>query len=159
MRIITAREQAEMALPWRQATERTAAGRRFTDDYQLIGHDYFPTDVVSQYMMRKEEGFGDEKSPLYEMQGKPPLSQQISDNGYEKPVELFTDGRAGYIGDGHHRIDIARQLGHSHVPVQVYWRKPYSDGDPVSSNKIDSWTKNWLTDMRKGRQTARREFE
>jgi GNAT superfamily N-acetyltransferase len=139
-----------------QFAHRIAAPRRFTQDYQLIGHDYMPTDVVGHYMMRKETGFGDEKSPLYELNGKPPLSQQISENGYEKPVELYTDGRAGYLGDGHHRVDIARQLGHSHVPVQVYWRKPYSDGSPVSGNKVEPWLKGWLTDMRRGRQTASR---
>ena len=140
----------------RTSSRRQGTPGRFTQDWQHIGHDYIPTDVLSHYMVRKEEGFGDEKSPLYDLRGQPPLSQQIKDQGYEKPVSLCTDGRSAYIEDGHHRIDNARQNGLSHVPTVVTWRKP-DPQSPASSNKIEPWLKGWLTDMRRGRQTARRE--
>ena len=133
----------------------SAKPRRFNQEWQVIGGDYMPLDVISHYMDRKGEGFGDEKS-LYEMNGEPPLSQQVKNNGYEKPVGLYTDGRSGSVYDGHHRIDVARQLGYTHVPVQVSWRVP----DPVwgangaYGNKIEPWLKGWLTDMRRGRETT-----
>lgn len=133
-----------------------AKPRRFNQDWQHIGGDYFPLDVISHYMDRKGEGFGDEKAPLYEMNGKPPLSQQIDQNGYEKPVELATDGKSGVIYDGHHRIDVARQLGHTHVPVTVSWRNSSGYDDGAYGNKIEPWLKGWLTDMRKGRETVGR---
>jgi len=131
-----------------------AKPRRFNQDWQHIGGDYFPLDVISHYMDRKGEGFGDEKAPLYEMSGRPPLSQQIKDNGYENPVELATDGKSGAIYDGHHRIDIARQLGHTHVPVVVSWRNSTGYDDGAYESKIEPWLKNWLTDMRQGRETV-----
>ena len=133
----------------------SAKPRRFNQDWQVIGGDYFPLDVISHYMDRKGEGFGDEKAPLYEMNGKPPLSQQITEDGYEKPVELCTDGRSGRVYDGHHRIDVARQLGHTHVPVQVSWRNSSGYGNEGAyGNKIEPWLKGWLTDMRRGRETT-----
>lgn len=127
--------------------------RRFNQEWQIIGGDHMPLDAISHYMQRKETGFGDEKS-LYSKGA--PLSQQITERGYEKPVELITDGKSGTVYDGHHRIDVARQLGHTHVPVQVTWRVP----DPVwgpggaYGNKIEPWLKKWLTDMRGGRETV-----
>lgn len=151
-RIVTAREQVEMLSPWREA----GRPRRFNQDWQHIGGDYMPLDVISHYMDRKGEGFGDEKAPLYEMTGRPPLSQQITEHGYEKPVELATDGKSGIIYDGHHRIDIARQLGHTHVPVTVSWRNSTGYDDGAYGNKIEPWLKGWLTDMRKGRETVGR---
>lgn len=152
-RIVSARDQVEMLSPWRTAGPR----RRFTQDWQHIGGDYFPLDVITHYMDRKGEGFGDEKSPLYEMQGKPPLSRQIDEHGYEKPVELCTDGQSGCVYDGHHRIDIARQLGHTHVPVTVSWRNSTGYGNEGAyGNKIEPWLKSWLTDMRGGRETVGR---
>jgi hypothetical protein len=143
-------------LPLVGNSSKVAAGRRrFTQDWQHVGGDYMPVDVVSHYMQRKETGFGDEKAPLYELTKQPPLSQQITDRGYEKPVELCTDGRSGSIYDGHHRIDIARQLGHSHVPVQVTWRSPHPDYPEGSfGNPIEPWLKSWITDMRGGRETV-----
>ena len=169
-RIVTAREQAEMLSPWhitagkrgelpgetpRRQRRTSAKPRRFNQDWQHIGGDYFPLDVISHYMDRKGEGFGDEKAPLYEMNGKPPLSQQITEDGYEKPVELCTDGRSGRVYDGHHRIDVARQLGHTHVPVQVSWRNSSGYGNEGAyGNKIEPWLKGWLTDMRRGRETT-----
>lgn len=185
-RIVTARERVEMLSPWRIAAEdekdtrtcehqgssnwpdycvgcrraksKHTAGRprRFTQDYERIGGDYFPTDVISRYMVRKEEGFADEKSAY---QPGPPLSERIKNEGYEKPVVLCTDGRSGYVEDGHHRVDNARTQGHSHVPVEVWWRTPQEDGSPMTSNLADPWLKGWLTDMRKGRETVgRRKF-
>ena len=132
-----------------------APRRRFNQEWQVIGGDYMPIDAISHYMQRKETGFGDEKS-FYN--NDTPLSQKITDQGYEKPVELITDGKSGSVYDGHHRIDVARQLGHTHVPVQVTWRVP----DPVwgpggaYGNKIEPWLKGWLTDMRGGRETVGR---
>lgn len=132
-----------------------AKPRRFTQDWQEIGNDYFPVDVISHYMQRKEEGFGDEKAPLYELNKQPPLSEQIKQRGYEKPIELATDGKSGSIYDGHHRIDIARQLGHTHIPVEVSWRTPHPDYPEGSyGNRIEPWLKGWLTDMRRGRETV-----
>ena len=151
-RIVTARQQVAMLAPWRTAGPR----RRFNQDWQHIGGDYFPLDVISHYMDRKGEGFGDEKSPLYEMQGRPPLSRQIDQEGYQKPVELCTDGQSGCVYDGHHRIDIARQLGHTHVPVQVSWRNSSGYPNGAYSNKIEPWLRKWLTDMRGGRETVGR---
>lgn len=141
----------------RHGSLRTAGPRRrFNQDWQHIGGDYVPLDVISHYMDRKGEGFGDEKSHLYEMNGRPPLSQQIKQDGYEKPVELATDGKSGIIYDGHHRIDIARQLGHTHVPVTVSWRNSTGYDDGAYGNKIEPWLKSWLTDMRGGRETVGR---
>lgn len=151
-RIVSARDQVEMLSPWRTAGPR----RRFTQDWEPVGSDYMPVDVVSRYMQRKEVGFGDEKAELYGLSGRPPLSEQIKNNGYEKPVELVTDGKSATIYDGHHRIDTAKTLGHSHIPVQVLWRKPYEDGSQMYDNKIDPWFKKWLTDMRQGRETVGR---
>lgn len=172
-RIVTARQQYELLSPWRVAAPlqhdldfdegryaglRTAGPRRrFNQDWQHIGGDYFPLDVITHYMDRKGEGFGDEKAPLYEMSGRPPLSQQIKQDGYEKPVELCTDGQSGCVYDGHHRIDVARQLGHTHVPVVVTWRNSSGYGNEGAySNKVEPWLKKWLTDMRGGRETVGR---
>ena len=144
-------------LPLTRAARREAAGRRrFNQDWQQVGFDLMPVDVVSRYMQRKETGFGDEKHELYQMNNQPPLSQQIKDQGYQKAVHLVTDGRSGTIYDGHHRIDIARQLGHTHVPVEVSWRTPYDDGSQMYDTKVDPWFKGWLTDMRGGRETVGR---
>jgi GNAT superfamily N-acetyltransferase len=143
--------QTEEGAAW----AKQAMPKRFTQDYQHVGGDYMPLDAISHYTMRKGEGFGDEKTPLYESQGKPPLSQQIGDEGYQKPVELITDGQSGIVNDGHHRIDVARQLGHTHVPVSVLWKRP-TRGQPMSDNLIEPWLKSWLTDVRNGRQTASR---
>jgi hypothetical protein len=151
-RIVSARDQVQMLSPWREA----ARPRRFNQDWQHIGGDYFPIDVISHYMQRKETGFGDEKAHLYETIGKPPLSQQITDGGYEKPVELCTDGKSASVYDGHHRIDIARALGHTHVPVQVTWRNSSGYEDGAYDNKHEPWLKKWLTDMRGGRETVGR---
>lgn len=142
----------------RYAGLRTAGPRRrFNQDWQHIGGDYFPLDVITHYMDRKGEGFGDEKAPLYEMSGRPPLSQQIEQDGYEKPVDLCTDGQSGCVYDGHHRIDVARQLGHTHVPVVVTWRNSSGYGNEGAySNKVEPWLKKWLTDMRGGRETVGR---
>lgn len=145
----------EQEVPSMREGSRTAAPRtRFTQDWQLIGDDYIPLDVISGYTQRKDTGFGDEKRDQYERIGRPPLSEQVREHGYEKPVELCTDGRSGSIYDGHHRIDVARALGHSHVPVRVTWRRPNPDGTPMFGNKIDPWLKGWLTDMRGGRETV-----
>lgn len=140
--------------PKRQRGRTAGPRRRFNQEWQIIGGDYVPVDVISHYMQRKETGFGDEKSVYRGV----PLSQQVTERGYEKPVELITDGKSGSVYDGHHRIDIAKQLGHTHVPVQVTWRVP----DPVwgpdgaYGNKIEPWLKKWLTDMRGGRETVGR---
>lgn len=146
---------------WRESHVRAhkTAGprRRFNQDWQQVGFDLMPVDAVAHYMQRKETGFGDEKAPLYELNKQPPLSEQIKQRGYEKPVHLVTDGRSGSIYDGHHRIDIARQLGHSHVPVEVSWRTPNPDGSPMfGDSTIEPWLKGWLTDMRQGRETVGR---
>lgn len=152
-RIVSARDQVEMLSPWREA----GRPRRFNQDWQQVGFDLMPVESVAHYMQRKETGFGDEKRELYEMNKQPPLSEQIKQRGYEKPVHLVTDGRSGSIYDGHHRIDIARQLGHTHIPVEVSWRTPYPEApDGMYGNRIEPWLKSWLTDMRKGRETVGR---
>lgn len=146
--------------PSDRTSARTAGPRRrFTQDWQHVGFDLMPVDAVSHYMQRKETGFGDEKSELYQLNKQPPLSQQIRERGYEKPVHLVTDGKSGSIYDGHHRIDIARQLGHTHIPVEVSWRTPDLDPDyskGMYGNKIEPWLKNWLTDVRQGREMVGR---
>ncbi len=153
----TLHPDAEESLRLHLAVARTAGPRRrFNRDWQQVGFDLMPVDVVARYMQRKETGFGDEKHQLYEMAKQPPLSEQIKQRGYEKPVHLVTDGRSGTIYDGHHRIDIARQLGHTHIPVEVSWRSPYEDGSQMYDTKVDPWFKSWLTDMRRGRETVGR---
>lgn len=149
--------ETEPAHGQRSHSRTAGPRRRFNQDWQHIGGDYFPVDVISHYMQRQEQGFGDEKAPLYEMTGRPPLSQQITEHGYEKPVELVTDGKSGSIYDGHHRIDIAKQLGHTHVPVTVSWRNSTGyDGEGAYEAKTEPWLKKWLTDMRGGRETVGR---
>jgi len=153
----TLHPDAEESLRLHLAVARTAGPRRrFNRDWQQVGFDLMPVDVVARYMQRKETGFGDEKHELYQMSKQPPLSEQIKQRGYEKPVHLVTDGRSGTIYDGHHRIDIARQLGHTHIPVEVSWRSPYEDGSQMYDTKVDPWFKSWLTDMRRGRETVGR---
>lgn len=139
----------------RYARRTAGPRRRFNQEWQVIGGDYVPLDVISHYMQRKETGFADEKSRY---NNDTPLSQQIDQGGYEKPVELITDGKSGSVYDGHHRIDVARQLGHTHVPVQVTWRvpDPVWGADGAYGNKIEPWLKKWLTDMRGGRETVGR---
>jgi GNAT superfamily N-acetyltransferase len=149
--------RTELGEKWVNHERSRTAGprRRFNQDWQQVGFDLMPVESVAHYMQRKETGFGDEKHQLYEMAKQPPLSQQIKDRGYEKPVHLVTDGRSGSIYDGHHRIDIARQLGHTHIPVEVSWRTPYPEApDGMFGNRIEPWLKGWLTDMRKGRETV-----
>lgn len=141
-------------LPLTRAARREAAGRRrFNQDWEPIGGDYFPLDVINHYTQRKGTGFGDEKS---EYNKQKPLSQQITERGYEKPVELITDGKSATVFDGHHRIDTARALGHTHVPVHVLWRNSSGYPDGAYDGKHEPWLKKWLTDMRGGRETVGR---
>lgn len=58
------------------------------------------------------------------------LKNHIATKGFRSPLwlEFATDDHSGYLGEGNHRLSIAEDLGHTHVPVKVNRRhKSYSD--------------------------------
>lgn len=52
------------------------------------------------------------------------LRRVIGDQGIREPLKISTDGSHAMLIEGNHRINVARQLGMSHVPVRVYLEKP-----------------------------------
>ena len=58
------------------------------------------------------------------------LKDEIARYGVQEPLGLIlgANGHA-YIGEGNHRHEIAKDLGISHLPVQlIFWQKPSSKG-------------------------------
>lgn len=45
------------------------------------------------------------------------LKRNIAENGYMDPVYLYTELGEEHLGNGHHRVVAAYDLGYSHVPV------------------------------------------
>lgn len=48
------------------------------------------------------------------------LKSDIQRSGIHTPLVLATDGHHAELNDGHHRAQVARQLGITDVPVQVW---------------------------------------
>lgn len=53
--------------------------------------------------------------------GEPHLREEVGENGILNPLLIHHDGADAVIADGHHRLELARQMGHSHVPVRVQY--------------------------------------
>lgn len=52
------------------------------------------------------------------------LGQVIADQGIRQPLRISTDGTHATMHEGNHRLEIAKRLGLTHVPVQVTLEKP-----------------------------------
>ena len=58
------------------------------------------------------------------------LKEKINQNGIKEPITLIlgANGHA-YIGEGNHRHEIAKELGITHLPVElIFWQSPSSKG-------------------------------
>lgn len=70
----------------------------------------------------------------------PPLQEAKLNNirghpsgGIRRPVQLNTDGIHAQIDDGHHRVQVAIELGLQAVPVSLFPVPPwYFDDDPIA---------------------------
>ena len=52
------------------------------------------------------------------------LGQVIADQGIRQPLRISTDGTHATMHEGNHRLEVAKRLGLTHVPVQVTLEKP-----------------------------------
>ena len=84
---------------------------------------------------KKADTFPVEKVPIADMVATQPglnlkIVEKYKDNpSSEKPTALYYQGKF-YIGDGHHRIEAAKQRGETHIEVHVHTagkRKPAQD--------------------------------
>lgn len=80
----------------------------------LKPHLMLPTDIAHHY--REYDRPDDENTQM--------LKRVIGDQGIRQPLKISTDGTHAMMIEGNHRLNVARQLGLSHVPVQVFLEKP-----------------------------------
>ena len=80
----------------------------------LKPHLMLPTDIAHHY--REFDRPDDENTQM--------LKRVIGDQGIRQPLKISTDGTHALMIEGNHRLNVARQLGMSHVPVQVFMEKP-----------------------------------
>jgi hypothetical protein len=52
------------------------------------------------------------------------LGQVIAEQGIRQPLRISTDGTHATLHEGNHRLEVAKRLGLTHVPVQVTLEKP-----------------------------------
>lgn len=78
---------------------------------------HLPTDEVWQYRQFNPgwgpAGVGDDGW------SKGKVKKHIAKNGIQDPITVSTNGTHGLVEDGHHRLAIAKELGMSHVPVNI----------------------------------------
>lgn len=80
----------------------------------LRPHLMLPTEIAHHY--REYDRPDDENTQM--------LRRVIGDQGIRQPLKISTDGTYAILHEGNHRVNVARQLGMSHVPVQVHLEKP-----------------------------------
>jgi len=103
VRIVTAREQAEMLSPW-----RTAMG-----DFESheTGHVRLPVSEMKGYV----------HGLVPDVQNKrPEWVDDMKQNGVRRAIDLYHNNGRTHIQDGNHRITMADELGISDVPVNVW---------------------------------------
>lgn len=153
MRIVTAREQVEMLLPWREASPWSSAPgdptyripvpdlkrhRQFnpavTTPEQM--HDSLWTqrfDGSGEYRKPRENGFssggGDERSREDE------LVEGFESGSKLPPVEVVTDGQRAILSDGNHRLEVADMLSHPDLESYIHYSPHESLG--FSAETID----------------------
>lgn len=81
----------------------------------LKPHLMLPTDIARHYR-EHDRPVDDENTRM--------LTRVIADQGIRQPLRISTDGTHAILHEGNHRVTVARQLGMSHVPVQVTLEKP-----------------------------------
>ena len=81
----------------------------------LVPHLMLPTDIAHHYR-EYDRPVDDENTAM--------LTRVIADQGIRQPLKISTDGTHAILHEGNHRVTVARQLGMSHVPVQVHLEKP-----------------------------------
>lgn len=81
----------------------------------LVPHLMLPTDIAHHYR-EYDRPVDDENTQM--------LKRVIGDQGIRQPLKISTDGTHAILHEGNHRVNVARQLGMSHVPVQVHLEKP-----------------------------------
>jgi hypothetical protein len=91
----------------------------------LVPHLMLPTDIAHHYR-EYDRPVDDENTRM--------LTRVIADQGIRQPLKISTDGTHAVLHEGNHRVNVARQLGISHVPVQVTLEKP---GDIINNSGID----------------------
>jgi hypothetical protein len=91
----------------------------------LVPHLMLPTDIAHHY--REYDRPADDENTRM-------LTRVIADQGIRQPLKISTDGTHAVLHEGNHRVNVARQLGISHVPVQVTLEKP---GDIINNSGID----------------------
>ena len=79
------------------------------------------------------------------------LEWDIKQHGIKIPLQIYTNGSVGTLGDGNHRLRIARKLGIKKVPVQFIpdlWAheshavtRHIIGGNSMSSVKANRWIK------------------
>lgn len=77
----------------------------------LRPHTHLPIDVVHHY--REFDRPHDEV-----------LHRVISRQGIREPLKISTDGVHGTLIEGNHRLEVARRMGMSHLPVRVFLERP-----------------------------------
>lgn len=80
----------------------------------LKPHTHLPIDVVHHY--REFDRPYDANTRM--------VQRVIADQGIRQPLKISTDGTHAMLIEGNHRLHAARQLGMTHLPVQVFLEKP-----------------------------------
>jgi len=123
MRIVAAREQAEMLLPWRTASNMAPVHLNLHPDevlrYQHPGNPW-------RHMDRLED-----------------LKSSISQQGIRQPIQMLTNGTHAFVDDGHHRALGAQQLGMTQAPVHIdhdpYLLDDTPDAQPLQPGPLKDW--------------------
>lgn len=76
------------------------------------------------------------------------LLQDISANGIQSPVKLYTNGLQAILADGNHRLRIAQKLGIKKIPVKIipdnFRRMRHNFGYPSLDPVFADWCKDNL---------------
>jgi hypothetical protein len=67
-----------------------------------------------------------------------PMLVDVRKHGILTPLQIYTNGHVGYLGDGHRRLNVAQKLGLTELPIQIMpdmirWSPPLGvhDLEPV----------------------------
>lgn len=97
-----------------------------------------PEELRRYYDPLNDTQLSDTGSP-----GHPDLKAEIAEQGIKYPVDLYTRGDLAKLEDGHHRLEIAEQLGLDKIPVRVTeedWDRLVPPGSPqVTDGALKDW--------------------
>jgi hypothetical protein len=72
------------------------------------------------------------------------LAQDVGKNGVKTPLQIYTDGEHGVLGDGYHRLQAAEAAGVSHLPIFVVRHNRLTEPWSTHAKPLDPAVKGWL---------------